>query len=225
LTSTFVALTRRNTQWGLHVKRVNFPGIGRFSAVTFGPSGARSQLPITDLFLRLVAGAAVGGARPTGQRAVKRIADLLLAEDILLDVDASGKNQLIDEIGRHMQRVHAMAAESVALSLSHREQIGSTGLGEGVALPHARVKNLDHVQVAYVRLKSPIPFDSPDGKPVSDVLVLLVPKQASEEHLTILAEAAQMLSDRRFRWRLHLCKSSMEVKRLFEAWPETQLAQ
>lgn len=208
------------------MKRIRLSGIGRFSAVTFGPSGGRSQLPIGSLFYSLAASAAPGVARPRGENepAVKRIADLLLPGDILLDLDVSSKGQLIDEIGRHMQRVHAMEPQSVALSLSHREQIGSTGLGEGVAIPHARVKNLDHVQVAYVRLKSPIPFDSPDGKPVSDVLVLLVPKQATEEHLTILAEAAQMLSDRRFRWRLHLCKQAPEVKRLFEAWPETQLS-
>jgi PTS system nitrogen regulatory IIA component len=154
------------------------------------------------------------------ESAVKRIAELLLSEDILLDVEASSKSELMDEIGEHMQRLHAIARESVALSLSHREQIGSTGLGEGVAIPHARVKHLDHVQVAYLRLKSPIPFDSPDGKPVTDVLVLLVPKQATEEHLTILAEAAQMLSDRRFRERLHLCGHPLEAKRLFEGWPE-----
>jgi PTS system nitrogen regulatory IIA component len=209
------------------VKRVNFRGIGRFSAVTFGPSGARSQLPTTGLFSCLAAAVAPHGARPAGpkERAVKRISEFLPVEDIVLDADVPTKGQLMEEIGRHMQRVHAMAPESVALSLSHREQIGSTGLGEGVALPHARVKNLDRVHVAYMRLKSPIPFDSPDGKPVSDVLVLLVPKQATEEHLTILAEAARMLSDRRFRWRLHLCKHSLEVKRLFEAWPETQLGQ
>jgi nitrogen PTS system EIIA component len=164
-------------------------------------------------------GAATGSAGPAGkeERAVNRIADLLLVEDILLDLEVSGKSQLIDEIGRHMQRVHAMAPESVALSLSHREQIGSTGLGEGVAIPHARVSALDHVQVAYMRLKVPIPFDSPDGKPVSDVLVLLVPKQATVEHLTLLAEAAQMLSDRHFRDRLHLCSNPLQVKRLFEA--------
>jgi PTS system nitrogen regulatory IIA component len=71
-----------------------------------------------------------------------------------------------------------------------------------------------------MRLKSPIPFDSPDGKPVSDVLVLLAPKQATEEHLTILAEAAQMLSDRSLRDRLHLCSDRFQVKRLFEAWSE-----
>jgi len=192
------------------VKRFNLPGIGRFSAVTFGPGAAPAV------------GAAADGTRPASEKvpAVKRIAELLLPEDILLDMEVPGKSQLIDEIGGHMQRVHALARESVALSLSHREQIGSTGLGEGVAIPHARVKGLDRVQVAYLRLKPPIPFDSPDGKPVSHVLVLLVPKQATEQHLAILAEAAQLLSDRRFRERLHLCKHPLEVKRLFEGGPD-----
>src|SRR6267143_1087389 len=115
----------------MHVKRIRLSGIGRFSAVTFGPLGARSQLPIGSLFSALAASAAAGLARPTGEKepAVKRIADLLLPDDILLDLDVSSKSQLIGEIGRHMQRVHAMEPESVALSLSHREQIGSTGLG------------------------------------------------------------------------------------------------
>jgi nitrogen PTS system EIIA component len=154
-----------------------------------------------------------------------KIADLLLPEDILLDLEVSSKGQLIAEIGRHMERAHAMPQESVTLSLSHREQIGSTGLGEGVAIPHARVKNLDRIRVSYTRLKSPIPFDAPDGKPVSDILVLLVPKQATEEHLRILAEATKKLSDRRFREQLGGCKQSLEVKRLFDTWPKTRLGQ
>ncbi|WP_366504391.1 PTS sugar transporter subunit IIA [Propionivibrio sp.] len=74
------------------------------------------------------------------------------------------------------------------------------------------------MQVSYVGLKSPIPFDAPDGKPVSDILVLLVPKQATEEHLQILAEATQMFSDGRFRERLHQCKHAQEVKQLFATW-------
>ena len=152
-----------------------------------------------------------------------RIADLLLPEDILLDLQVSGKSQLIEEVGRHMEHAHAMPHESVALSLSHREQIGSTGLGQGVAIPHARVKDLDRILVAYARLKSPVPFDAPDGQPVTDILVLLVPKQATEEHLKILAEATQMLSDRRFREQLQLCRHPLEVKRLFELWPESRL--
>ena len=117
-----------------------------------------------------------------------------------------------------MEHQYAMPQESVAESLTRRELAGSTGLGEGVAIPHARVKDLERIQAVYARLKSPIPFDAPDGKPVSDVLVLLVPKQATEEHLMILAEATKMFSDRRFREHLHLCKNTLDVKGLFITW-------
>src|SRR4029077_12160149 len=94
---------------------------------------------------------------------------------------------------------------------------------EGVAIPHARVRNLDRIRVSYMRLKSPIPFDAPDGKPVSDILVLLVPKQATEEHIRILAEATKKLSDQRFREQLRRCKQSLEIKRLFDTGPETRI--
>lgn len=146
------------------------------------------------------------------------IADRLWPEDILLNVEVANKSELFAAIGWHMEREHAMPRERVVASLSQREKIGSTGLGEGVAIPHARVKELERIQVAYLRLKSPIPFDAPDGRPVSDVLVLLVPKEATEEHLRILADTSQMFADRRFRDRLHLCNHRLEVKRLLEEW-------
>ena len=148
-----------------------------------------------------------------------RVAELLSAEDVLLDLEVSCKDQLIEQISRHMQRVHGLPHHSVALSLFHREQIGSTALGEGVAIPHARVKELDCIRVAYARLKLPICFDAPDGGAVGEALVLLVPKQATQEHLEILAEATQMLSDRRFRERLERCKQPLEIKQLFDNWP------
>lgn len=147
------------------------------------------------------------------------IADLLRQEDILLNMDVSNKSELLEEVGRHMEREHSMPREWVAVSLSRREKVGSTGLGEGFAIPHARVKDLNRIQLAYVRLKLPIPFGAPDGKPVSDILVVLVPKQSAEEHLIILADATRMFSDQRFREQLQHCGTPLEVKHLFEAWP------
>ena len=138
--------------------------------------------------------------------------------NVLLDLEVSGPAQLFEVIGRHMEREYSMPRALVAESLTRRELAGSTGLGEGVAIPHARVKDLERIHALYARLKSPIHFDAPDGKPVSDILVLLVPKQATEEHLIILAEATQMFSDRRFREHLHVCKDSLEVKGLFITW-------
>ncbi|UCV28022.1 PTS sugar transporter subunit IIA [Ferribacterium limneticum] len=150
---------------------------------------------------------------------MKTIPDLLQLQDIVLDLDVANKTQLLEEIGWHMEKAHGMPHEWVTLSLSRREQVGSTGLGEGFAIPHARIKDLDRIQVAYLRPRSPLPFDAPDGKPVTDVLVLLVPKQATEAHLTILAEATQMFSNRRFRESLGLCNTALDVKQLFQRYP------
>ncbi|MBW8370881.1 MAG: PTS sugar transporter subunit IIA [Thiobacillus sp.] len=148
------------------------------------------------------------------------LATHLYPENICLDVAVSNKLELFDAIGRHMEREHALHREWVARSLSRREQVGSTGLGKGVAIPHARLNDLERMQIAYMRLKSPIPFDAPDGNPVMDILVLLAPSQADEEHLRILADATQLFSDRRFRVSLHQCGNVLGVKQLFESWSQ-----
>jgi len=150
---------------------------------------------------------------------MNKVAGPLRSRDILLDVVVAGKSGLLKQIGQHMEWVHGIAQMSVERTLAHREQISSTGLGRGIAIPHARVEDLDRIRVAYLRLKPPIAFDAPDGKPVSDALVMLVPKLATEEHLRILAETSQMFSDPRFRGRLHGCQHPAQVRQLFEAWP------
>jgi PTS system nitrogen regulatory IIA component len=147
------------------------------------------------------------------------IAHYLSAQDICLDVDAESKGALFEEIGRHMERAHGLRADSVAHSLARRERIGSTGLGQGVAIPHARVNGLARIHALYLRLKSPIPFDAPDEGPVVDVLVLLVPAPATDDHLCLLADATQLFSDRAFRKRLAACSDRDAVARLFAAWP------
>jgi len=138
--------------------------------------------------------------------------------DILLDEEAPDKEALFEAVGRHMERVHDLPRDSVSAGLGRREMVGSTGLGEGFAIPHCRVRNLDRIRIAYLRLKAPIPFDAPDGKPVSDILVLLVPKEAADEHLKLLAEAAQLFNDKHFRAHLLQCSDPAAVKRLFDDW-------
>jgi len=155
------------------------------------------------------------------QSAMNLIAQLLSPEDILLDVDAPSKRRVFEEVGRLFERRHGLAHVQVVDSLSAREKLGSTGLGHGVAIPHARVKGLPKAMAAIVRTRLPIPFDAPDGKPVSDMVVLLVPEQATEEHLQILAWIAQAFSDRQFRQRLRTCVDAASVSRLFADWPQS----
>jgi len=180
-----------------------------------------SHFPGIGSLLHHVSGDDHRGEPSSGARsnASNTLGALLALEDILLDVVSGSKADLIDEIGQHVESVHGLGRGSVAPALNHRERISSTALGHGVAIPHARVAGLEHIQLMYVRLKFPLLFEAKDGAPVTDVLVLLVPKEAAQEHLDLLAQASKLLSDGRFRDRLHQCKEPLEVKQLFQSWP------
>lgn len=147
------------------------------------------------------------------------IAELMSTDDIFLDLEVPSKSRLLQEIARHMEAAHGLPRTSVFQSLSHRERLGSTALGAGVAIPHARIGELHRVRGAYARLRRAIPFAAPDGLPVSDVLVLLVPQQVSAAHFEILAEATRMFADRRFRQRLSRCEAAREARQAFADWP------
>jgi PTS system nitrogen regulatory IIA component len=146
-------------------------------------------------------------------------AQLLSSEDILLDLDVSTKERVFEEVGRLFERRHGLPQTQVVESLNAREKLGSTGLGQGVALPHARIKTLQQAVAAFVRMKLPIVFDAPDGKPVWGMLILLVPERATEQHLQILAEFAQMFGDSHFRERLRMCDDAGAVYQLMSQWP------
>src|SRR2546430_791404 len=149
------------------------------------------------------------------------IASFMGPQNVLLELDVANKVDLFDAVARHVEREAGVPQHLIAHCLARREQAGSTGLGEGVAIPHARIEELARIQALYARLKSPVPFAAADRKPVTDVLVLLVPYPASDEHLELLAEASRMFSDPRFRERLRAGVHPQEVARLFAAWPDT----
>ena len=146
------------------------------------------------------------------------IANMLSPNDIHLDVDVSGKLQLFETVGLLMEQAQGLSRDFITRGLLRREKAGSTGLGQGVAIPHARFNGLRHTQALYLRPRQPMPFNAPDRIPVTDILVLLVPEPASNEHLEILAEAARLFSDADFRERLRACADAAEVIRLFGAW-------
>jgi len=111
-----------------------------------------------------------------------------------------------------------VARAKVFDSLFARERLGSTGLGQGVAIPHGRIKGLKEAVAAFVRVAEPIPFDAPDGQPVSVMIFLLVPEQASQAHLDLLSELAQMLSDKAFRQSLLEAPSPEAIHAALTAW-------
>jgi len=149
---------------------------------------------------------------------MNQIALLLPAANVLLDVDAPSKARLFDALGALFEANAGLARKLVVDSLLAREKLGSTGLGQGVAIPHGRIKGLAVAQGAFARLKSPIAFDAPDGKPVAQVFVLLVPEHATEKHLQLLSELAQMFSEKPFRERLAVATDAVALHALFRDW-------
>ena len=133
---------------------------------------------------------------------MNRIAKLLPPSNIVLDLDVTSKKRLFEQAGLLFENNQGVARSTVFDSLFARERLGSTGLGQGVAIPHGRIKGLKEAVGAFVRLSNAVAFDAPDGKPVNLVFVLLVPEQATEQHLQILSELAQMFSDRELREQL-----------------------
>ena len=146
------------------------------------------------------------------------VAKLLPPGNVVLDLPVSSKKRLFEQIGLLFENHHGIARNLVFDSLFDRERLGSTGLGQGIAIPHGRIKGLKDALGAFVRLAEAVPFDAPDGKPVNLVFTLLVPEQATEKHLQILSELAQMFSDRRLRDALAGAPDAGTLHRLISSW-------
>jgi len=146
------------------------------------------------------------------------ISRLLPPANVVLDLQSSSKKRAFEQAGLLFENNHGIARARVFDSLFARERLGSTGLGQGVAIPHGRIKGLKEAIAAFVRLAEPIPFDAPDGRPVGLLVFLLVPEQASQQHLDILSELAQMLSDRTFRDQLSTAAEPGAVHTLLAGW-------
>jgi PTS system nitrogen regulatory IIA component len=146
------------------------------------------------------------------------IANLLPPANVLIDLEASSKKRVFEQAGLMFENNQGVARSTVFDSLFAREKLGSTGLGQGVAIPHGRIKGLRDAVGGFMRLATPVPFESPDGKPVSLLFVLLVPEQATEHHLQLLSELAQMFSDKAFREELAAAPDALALHSLFIHW-------
>ena len=146
------------------------------------------------------------------------IAPLLSPANVVVELEASSKKRAFEQAGLLFENHQGLARSVVFDALFAREKLGSTGLGQGVAIPHGRIKGLRDAVGACIRLAQPVPFEAPDGKPVSLLFVLLVPEAATEFHLRLLSELAQMFSDRAFREALSQAADATELHTLFVNW-------
>jgi nitrogen PTS system EIIA component len=149
---------------------------------------------------------------------MNRLAAILPLSSVAVDVDATSKKRAFEFAGLLFENQHAIARATVTDNLFARERLGSTGLGHGVAIPHGRIKGLKNPLAAAIRVLDPIPFDAPDEEAVVLLIFLLVPEAATQRHLEILSEIAEMLSDRELRERLKSETDAAKVHQLIANW-------
>jgi PTS system nitrogen regulatory IIA component len=139
-------------------------------------------------------------------------------DDVVLGLNVPDKVRALEEAALLVELHHHVNHAPVFRALWRREQSASTGLGHGIAIPHARIAGISEPIILLVRTRLPIKFGSPDRQDVSVLLVILVPEHATDEHLQILATVSQMFADPAFRNRVAEAEQPATIQRLIDEW-------
>ena len=143
----------------------------------------------------------------------------LCPQEIELDVDVRTRWDALRAVSAVIERSRGLSAPPVFRALWRRELAASTAVGDGFAIPHARIAGIAEPVTVYARTKAPLPFGAPDGKPVSEMFVILVPADdAPERNLLLLALVAEAFSDRVFRARLTAAACPDDARSVFLQW-------
>lgn len=155
---------------------------------------------------------------------MNRLSAILPLAQVQIGVETTSKKRAFEEIGLLFEDLHGLSRSLVTDSLFARERLGSTGLGHGVAIPHGRIKGLKQPMAAVFQLRSPIPFDAPDEAPVALMICLLVPEAATQKHLEILSEIAEILSETELRERMKSATDASTLHALIAGWQSAHLS-
>lgn len=144
-----------------------------------------------------------GHVRPADtERQAMTVSDILRPEAARIVANINSKKRLMQALADCAAEVYGVSASDAFAALQEREQLGHTGVGRGVALPHARLANLDHVRGVFLRLDRPVDFDAIDRQPVDLVFALFAPEHRGVEHLKALALVARTMRDPAMRSKL-----------------------
>ncbi len=146
-----------------------------------------------------------------------KITDILVREASILDLKATTKDDLLQEMATSLAAAEpALEAGALLQVLRERESLQSTGIGEGVAIPHGKVQGLDRLVAAFARSTTGVDFDSIDGQPTQLLFLLIVPEQSGGQHLKALARISRFFRDASFREKLLGAGDLEEIFRAIE---------
>jgi PTS system nitrogen regulatory IIA component len=146
------------------------------------------------------------------------LASLIPASRVALDVAAQDKRAVFEQAAALLEAETGIKRGHILDGLLARERMGSTGLGQGIAIPHGRVRGLKSAAGCFLRTRTPIAFDAPDDEPVRLIFVLLEPEKSTDAHLEILSQLAEMFSDREMRTALAAAPDALAAQRLIAGW-------
>ena len=147
-----------------------------------------------------------------------KLSEILSGDRVVAGAALGSKKKVLEELSRLLAGGTTLASGDIFNSLIGREKLGSTGLGHGVAIPHGRVAGVPQSVGAFMRLKHAIDYDAHDGQPVDLVFGLLVPQQATEEHLKHLAAIAEMFSNEQFCAKLRDTTDDKQLHKLITSY-------
>lgn len=140
-----------------------------------------------------------------------KISEILSLDNIYAEVKANNKRQLLQELSEKAAQKVGMDERLVIESVWERENLGSTGYGNGTAFPHARIDGLKKIKVLFARLSNPVDFNAVDGKPVDLVFLLISPENSGADHLTALASLSRILKNPDACEKLRSARSKEEI--------------
>lgn len=147
-----------------------------------------------------------------------KLTSILKATAIKAELESDSKKSVIEELASFVASVEpGINADNLANILSEREELGSTGIGSGVAIPHGKMSHLSGMVAAFCRSTAGVPFDSQDGEPVHLFFTLVAPENAAGLHLKVLAKLSRMLKEDEFREKLLKAKDENDLYQIILA--------
>ncbi|MGQ3673600.1 PTS IIA-like nitrogen regulatory protein PtsN [Xanthobacter sp. TB0136] len=152
------------------------------------------------------------------------LADILVPNAVFPMLRASSKKQLLQELAQHAAALMGRDSREIFETLLQRERLGSTGVGNGIAIPHGKLPDINRLFGMFARLDTPIDYDALDGEPVDLVFLLLAPEAAGADHLKALARVARLMRDPEMVEKLRATHDSALMYRLLTTTAEASVA-
>ncbi|OLF71399.1 transcriptional regulator [Maricaulis sp. W15] len=152
------------------------------------------------------------------------LADLIPNAGVSIDLGASSRKQALQAMSELAAGLTGQASRTIFDAVLQRERLGSTGVGQGVAIPHARLSGVDEVVGVFARLRTPVDFESIDGRPADLIFMLLAPENAGAEHLKALARVSRLLRREDVRQRLRAAPNTDAVHAVLAGEPASDAA-